>query len=148
MRMIETEQDRTEHMVCKTSKGAYLEYPELRKQINDYKSTFYGPSRCEGCGQYDVIRKAYEEGAETWEGSRSNPRVYVPHHCPHTLLFRRLAGKVLTVMDAAFSPSSPQLKAIKDLLKRDFAETIATARMLEGDKSAEDSNSLEQIASA
>lgn len=124
------------------------DYADLRKQLNDYKSTFYGPHRCDGCGMYDVIRKAYDQGAESWEGSRPNPRVYIPHHCSHVLLFKKLAGAVLTVVDAAFPPTSPQLKAIKDLLKRDFAATIARARELEGDRCCETTESMEQLATA
>lgn len=123
------------------------DYPTLRKQLNDYKSIFYGPHRCEGCGYYDIVREAFEQGAESWEEWECKGGTeFVSHHCSHVLLFRRLAGKVLTVVDAAFSPHSPQLKAIKDLLKRDFAETIAEARRLEGDRSAESNSTLEQIA--
>lgn len=121
------------------------DYPTLRKQLNDYESMFYGPSNCEGCGKHDVIRKAFEQGAESWETNESQP--YTPHHCPHTLLFRQLAGKVLTIVDAAFPPSSPQLKAIKDLLKRDFASTISWARQLEGNSDNESLSTLEQLAS-
>jgi ribosomal protein L37AE/L43A len=123
------------------------DYPTLRKQLNDYTSTFYGPHCCEGCGRHDIVRKAFEQGAQSWEVRECKGGTeYVPHHCSHVLLFRRLAGRVLTIVDAAFSPQSPQLKAIKDLLKRDFASTIADARELEGDRSAESTSSLEQIA--
>lgn len=123
------------------------DFSTLRKQLNDYKSTFYGPSACEGCGYHNVVRKSYFEGAQSWEECEiKGGTEYIPHHCTHVILFRRLAGKVLTIVDAAFSPSSPQLKAIKDLLKRDFAATISEARQLEGDWSDENTSSLEDIA--
>lgn len=123
------------------------DYPTLRKQLNDYESTFYGPHSCEGCGKYDIVRKSFAQGAESWEMRETKGGCeYIPHHCSHVCLFRRLAGKVLTIVDAAFLPNSPQLKAIKDLMKRDFAATIAEARELEGDRSGESTSSLEQIA--
>ena len=121
-----------------------VDYLTLRKQLNDYESTFYGPHRCDGCGKLDIIRKAFEEGAETWELNECQP--YTPHHCTHVVLFRKLAGRVLTIVDAAFSPDSPQLKAIKDLLKRDFAVAIAEARHLEGDSSAESETIAQRVA--
>jgi len=123
-----------------------IDYPELRKQLNDYKSTFYGPHQCEGCGVYDVIRKAHRQGGESWESSRSDPHVYIPHHCTHVLLFRKLAGKVLTILDASFSPESRQLKAIKDLMKKDFSSVIEEARNMEGNFSGESTESFEQLA--
>jgi hypothetical protein len=110
------------------------DYSSLRMQLGDYTSTFYGPSNCQGCGKSDVVRKAFEQGAESWETREAQP--YVPHHCSHVLLFRKLTGRVLTVIDAAFPPTSSQLKAIKDLLKRDFADAVAEARMLEGEGSS------------
>ena len=125
------------------------DYPTLRKQINDYASTFYGPHTCEGCGRYDIVRKAFEQGGESWESPvKSGDGTYRPHHCSHVLLIRKLAGRVLTVIDAAFPPNSPQLKAIKDLLKRDFAASIAHVRELEGDRSGDCSDTLEHLAIA
>ena len=137
------------HSALRTNEGIPVQsqtpdYAALRAQLNDYKSTFYGPYRCEGCGRHDIIRKSFFEGAESWETNEA--QAYTPHHCSHVLLFRSLAGKVLTIVDAAFSPHSPQLKAIKDLLKRDFAATIAEARELEGDRTGEELCSLEDIA--
>jgi hypothetical protein len=120
------------------------DYSTLRKQLNDYESTFYGPHCCEGCGRYDVVRKAFEQGADSWEGNEGEP--YSPHRCSHVLVFRKLAGQVLTVIDAAFPPASPQLKAIKNLLKRDISAAIARTRELEGDRSAETCASIEQLA--
>jgi hypothetical protein len=120
------------------------DYQTLRKQLNDYQSTFYGPHNCEGCGKQDIVRQAFEQGAESWETNECQP--YTPHHCSHIFLFKQLAGKVLTVIDAAFPPGSPQLKAIKDLLKRDFASTIAWARQLEGCNVAESMGTLEKMA--
>ncbi len=122
------------------------DYPTLRKQLNDYKSIFYGPHACEGCGHHDIVRKSIAQGAEAWEMREGEP--YVPHRCSHVLVFRRLSGQILTVIDAAFPPTSPQLKAIKDLLKRDIASAIARARELEGDFSAEACDSMEQLATA
>lgn len=123
------------------------DYADLRKQLNDYQSTFYGPHACDGCGRYDIVRKALEQGADAWESPmKHGDSVYRPHHCSHVLLFKKLSGQVLTVVDAAFPPNSQQLKAIKSLLKRDFAATIARARELEGDRSAESMESLEQLA--
>jgi hypothetical protein len=126
-----------------------LDYVDLRNQINDHKSSFYGPHRCEGCGQYDIVKQALEDGAASWEyPNKVGATLYRPHHCSHVLLFKKLAGAVLTIVDAAFPPASPQLKSIKDLLKRDFAATISKARELEGDRSCESTSSLEQLAEA
>lgn len=122
-------------------------YADLRKQLNDYTSTFYGPSCCDGCGRYDVVRKNYEEGADSWESFESKTgTTYEPHHCSHVIIFKRLVGKVLTVLDAALSTNPAQHKAVKDLVKQSFAESIARARMLEGDTGAESTASLEQLA--
>lgn len=142
---------KTRNSVTNIGKPEYVQrpdYPTLRNHLKDYESTFYGPSNCDGCGTYNVVRKAFEQGAQSWEERECKGGVeYIPHHCSHVLLFKRLAGKVLTVVDAAFPPSSPQLKAIKDLLKREFAETIARARELEGDRCGEINPSFEALAS-
>jgi hypothetical protein len=123
------------------------DYPDLRKQLNDYASVFYGPHSCLGCGRPDVVKKAFEQGGDSWElPCKRNGLEYKPHHCTHVLVFKKLAGRVLTVLDAAFPPASPQLKAIKDLLKRDFASIITEVRQMEGDTTGESLSSLEQIA--
>ena len=122
------------------------DYPTLRKQINDHASTFYGPHSCEGCGHRDIVRKAFEQGADSWEEQETIDGVeYVPHRCSHVLVFKRLAGNILTVIDAAFPPNSPQLKAIKDLLKRDISAAIAKARELEGDRCGEINETLDHL---
>jgi hypothetical protein len=120
------------------------DYPVLRKQIGDYHSIFYGPHGCEGCGVV-IVKQALEQGANSWEECNEGEK-FIPHHCTHIYLFKKLAGQVLTVVEAAFTPASPQLKAVKDLLRRDFSGAIATARQLEGDRCMESMGTLESIA--
>lgn len=121
-----------------------LDFPEFRTAIGDDnpESRYYGPSSCEGCGYPSIIKHAIEHGAESWETPcMRNEHKYTPHHCTHVKLFKSLAGKVLTVIDASFPQDSRQLKAIKDLLKKSFSETIANVKYLEGDTSQSSSDS-------
>jgi hypothetical protein len=127
-----------------------VDYPTLRKQTNDYNSTFYGPHRCEGCGSYNlIVKRSMQEGPGSWEeheGENGSGSVYTPHHCTHINLFKRLAGGVLTVLDASLSTNPVQHKAIKDLIKQEFSKVIGRARELEGDRSMESEATLEQVA--
>lgn len=59
--------------------------------------------------------------------------------------FRRLAGKVLTVIDASIADAK-QNKAMKDLLKKAFSEQISDVREYFGSKKGEACTDLEQIA--
>lgn len=130
------------------------DYPELRKQTGDYISAFYGPHSCDGCGRYDVIKQSFEQGAASWENATLpgclidgiHGPTFKPHHCTHILLFKRLAGRILTVLDASLSASPSQHKAVKDLVRQEFARIISRARELEGDRSGETNGSLEQLA--
>lgn len=115
----------------------------LRVQTKDYSSNFYGPSPCDGCGDYDVIRSETGKGfpVTSWNERKCKGGVeYTPHHCTHLLLFKKLAGKVLTVIDAALTTNPKQHKAVCDLLRKAFAETISRARELEGDNCNETVN--------
>lgn len=133
----------------KSSRERYTDYPSLRMQLNDYSNMYYGPHCCEGCGYHLIVKKAVEAGGESWEEQEGHGGpVYVPHHCTHVHLFKRLAGKVLTVLDASLSSNPTQCKAVKDLVRDAFASMIASARQLEGDTSAESDVTLEQIARA
>lgn len=112
----------------------------LRRQIRDWTTTFYGPSACDGCGQYNVVRSKTGTGSyvTSWEENEgTDGPSYTAHHCTHIRLFKSLAGKVLTVIDASLTANPKQHKAVIDLLKKAFAETISRAKELEGDSSAE-----------
>lgn len=112
----------------------------LRTQIKDYYTNFYGPSPCDGCGQHDVVRSETGKGfpVTSWNERECKGGVeYTPHHCTHLRLFKGLAGKVLTVIDASLTTNPKQHKAVCDLLRKAFAETISKARELEGDNSGE-----------
>ncbi len=108
-----------------------IDYPVLRKQLGDFYSTFYGPHSCEGCGTF-IVKKAFEQGAQSWEECNEGEK-FIPHHCTHIALFKNLAGKVLTILDASLLSNPKQHKAVVDLLKQEFSRTIGRARELEGD---------------
>lgn len=123
------------------------DYPTLRKQIGDFESTFYGAHSCEGCGRQDIVKRSYEQGGQSWEQNLRLPEpIYVPHHCTHVNLFKKLAGRVLTVINASLSGNPVQCKAVKDLLKQEFAKIITRARELEGNRSNETTDSLDSFA--
>lgn len=123
------------------------DFPYLRAQIKDYYTNFYGPSVCEGCGRHGVIRsEMYTACAVTsWEECGETVKSYRVHHCTHISLFKSLAGKVLTVIDASLTHNPTQHKAVKDLLRKAFSETISHARELEGCHNGE-SVSREELA--
>lgn len=113
--------------------GIEPDYAELRRQLKDYKSTYYGPHQCEGCGTM-IIKQAIEQGARSWEVHTLTPDHFEPHHCSHIHLFNKLAGRILTVLDAALSTNPAQHKAVKDLIKKEFRPIIQRAKDLEGDR--------------
>lgn len=41
------------------------DYPDLRKQLNDFKSIFYGPHPCEKCGVI-IVKKSREQGGQAY----------------------------------------------------------------------------------
>lgn len=130
----------TEEDIPQKGQGNYL---SLRHQLKDYTTNFYGPSLCEGCGRCDVIRsEMYTHRAVTsWEEYEiTGGASYSPHHCTHLKLFKGLAGKVLTIIDASLVTNPKQHKAVCDLLRKAFAETIGRARELEGDHGSESSS--------
>lgn len=110
-------------------------FPELRKMTGDWTTNFYGPSQCEGCGEHDIVRTGGGrfESVRSWREHNAHGTSYEAHHCTHLSLFKSLAGKVLTVIDASLTTNSKQHKAVCDLLRKAFAETISKARELEGD---------------
>jgi len=57
-----------------------VDYPELRKQLNDYESTFYGPHPCAVCGR-TIMRQAIEQGAAEYE--ERDPNLGPPQYQPH-----------------------------------------------------------------
>jgi len=111
------------------------DYPVLRKQLEDFYSTFYGPHSCDGCGTL-IVKKAFEQGAQSWE-KVSETAKFIPHHCTHIALFKHLAGKVLTILDASLLNNPKQHKAVVDLLRQEFSRAIGRARELEGDRGIE-----------
>jgi hypothetical protein len=56
------------------------DYGDLRKQLNDYSSTFYGPHGCDVCSG-TVIRRALEQGGEMYE--ERDPNLGPPRYAPH-----------------------------------------------------------------
>lgn len=59
------------------------DYPELRKQINDFESTFYGPHSCGSCG-VQVVKMAIEQGGHSFTVPRGEEAKYKPHFCRGT----------------------------------------------------------------
>lgn len=119
--------------VKKEPTATQSDYPVLRKQLGDFYSTFYGPHSCEGCGTI-IVKKSFEQGAQSWE-ERNEGELFISHHCTHIGLFKNLAGKVLTILDASLLSNPKQHKAVVDLLRQEFSRTIGRARKLEGDNS-------------
>lgn len=116
------------------------DFPTLRSLINDFTTNFYGPRPCDGCGRHNVVRSEMGSGraVTSWEEYEvAHGTNYTPHHCTHTILFKKLAGEVLTVIDASLVTNPTQHKAVCDLLRKAFRKTIDHARTLEGDTSSE-----------
>jgi hypothetical protein len=61
-----------------------MDYPFLRKQLNDYTSTFYGPHACHRCTVL-IIKQAVEQGGDEYEcdSTPGSPAFYSRHepHC-------------------------------------------------------------------
>lgn len=131
-----------------TTLPKFIDYPELRALTKDYDTTIYGPHQCSGC-YVQVVKTSIEEGAYAWErftewkpsremeGSSENfskvpVHSYKPHMCPQVRFYKKLAGKVLTILDASFPEGSKQAKAMKDLLRREFRAIIELAAMESG----------------
>lgn len=122
----------------KEPKPAPTDYPELRKQINDFESTFYGPHGCQSCGS-SIIKMAIEQGGHAFTIPAANEvsGKYRPHVCIETTdprfgyshfesinySVRHLAGKILTITDACVSEKE-QRKATKDLIREAFKQTL------------------------
>jgi hypothetical protein len=54
------------------------DYASLRKQLNDFTSTFYGPFLCEGCGG-PIVQQAREQGGQRYH---SQGGAWVEHFHP------------------------------------------------------------------
>lgn len=117
------------------------DYPELRKQINDFESIFYGPHSCGTCGAM-IVKMAIEQGGHAFSVPAANEVAgkYRPHVCEGTLKgldplmgyshfdainysVRHLAGKILTIVDASVSDQQ-QRKAAKDLVRESIKHTL------------------------
>lgn len=108
------------------------DYQDLRKQLNDYTTTFYGPHSCEGCGIYGIVKASAECGSQSWEQKETSAGfIYKPHHCTHSALFRSLSGKILTVLEAALA-NPEQRWAVSDLVRQEVRKSLTRARELEG----------------
>lgn len=59
--------------------GKSIDYFELRKQIGDWVSTYYGPHACSKCGEM-IIKQAIEQGGREFSSSTINGN-YVEHYC-------------------------------------------------------------------
>lgn len=114
------------------------DYPELRFKIKDWTTRFTGPTICDGCGEHDIVRTNGGFLSAAWKEHNSHGISYSAHHCTHIKIFKNLAGKVLTIIDASLTANPKQHKAVCDLLRKAFAESISKARELEGDYSAEE----------
>jgi len=60
--------------------GTYVDYLELRKQIGDWTSIFYGPHSCSRCGEM-IIKKAVEQGGTEFSMPEVGRNYYVTHVC-------------------------------------------------------------------
>lgn len=63
-------------------KDGPTDYYFLRKQLNDFTSTFYGPHPCESCG-VTIVKQALEHGGKEYEylGDHKVLDFYKPHDC-------------------------------------------------------------------
>ena len=117
--------------------GSSPDYPELRKQINDFESTFYGPHSCELC-KATIVKMAAEQGGHAYNVPAVTGGKYTPHACPEQATdpfigfshydaiaysVRHLAGKVLTIADATVADDK-KCKATKDLIKEAFKHSL------------------------
>lgn len=115
------------------------DYKALRKQINDFESTFYGPHSCGSCGAM-IVKMAVEQGGHAFTVPAESAGKYRPHVCEGTLKgldplmgyshfdainysVRHLAGKILTIVDASV-PDREQRKATKDLVREAIKHTL------------------------
>ena len=74
--------EQMDQSICSTSP----DYLTLRKQLDDFKSTFYGPHYCPGCSpvlRNMVITRAKEQGGQSYEWS-DEVKAYILHHCRTT----------------------------------------------------------------
>lgn len=55
-------------------------YSELRAQLGDQVSTFYGPHGCSGCGEL-IVKRAIEQGGEAFTFPKLPGDKYEPHIC-------------------------------------------------------------------
>jgi hypothetical protein len=126
----------SKNVTSKSPKETTTDYAELRKQINDFESTFYGPHGCEHCG-VEVVRMAREQGYHAFTVPKGEETKYKPHACDPTCGYahfdsinysvRHLAGKILTVVDATVSDPQ-QRKATKDIMKEAFKHALDQIR--------------------
>lgn len=124
--------------VVERPKSKPTDYQDLRKQIGDYESTFYGPHSCDHCNEM-IVRQAIEQGGQKYTIAADNVAggKYKPHVCkggidPHmgyshfdsiNYSVRHLAGKILTIIDAT-AGDPQQRKATKDLVKEAFKHAL------------------------
>jgi hypothetical protein len=120
------------------------DYRDLRKQINDFESTFYGPHACGSCGAM-IVKMATEQGGHAFSVPEENEisGKYKPHVCEGSVPMkgsdplrgyahfdsinhsvRHLAGKILTIVDAAVSDRE-QRKATKDLVRDAITQSLS-----------------------
>ncbi len=55
-------------------------YTELRAQLGDQASTFYGPQACGSCGEL-IVKRAIEQGGEAFTLPKLPGEKYEPHIC-------------------------------------------------------------------
>lgn len=103
------------------------DYHELRAQLNDYHSTFYGPHECE-CEATPilVIRRALEQGGEMW-ARRDGPPHYELHVCVPK------AQPVPTpILINTPEAAAPQTSALPDPTPADAALVVETKHYTDG----------------
>jgi hypothetical protein len=72
-----------EHLQEVHSISGMMDYPFLRKQLNDYTSTFYGPHACHRC-TVPIIKQAIKQGGDEYEFSPYDDHIKLfKRHEPH-----------------------------------------------------------------
>src|SRR6185437_10652320 len=70
-------------------------YSELRAQLGDHISTFYGPHACADCGEL-IVKRAIEQGGEAFTFPKRPGDKYEPHICDPAA---RKADRIVTDVD-------------------------------------------------
>jgi hypothetical protein len=108
------------------------DYADLRAQLDDYTSPFYGPHSCAGCGK-EIIKKALELGGTTYEERDPNlglPR-YELHQCsgqnPKRVVGTGTVDESKGLLGAGGLPSAEDLDKVAEEEKAKAATGITSS---------------------